>query len=199
MAQTVLQTHPMDTLQEARLFSLLNAGQFDTLITSFDSKYHYNLWRPETAIHLANTTGQPNSYTNPGIVGDPNFTPFLVAPNFPSYVSNHASVDFAAARVLQDIFGTDNINFTASTQGFVVPDRSFTSFSQAAEEGAISRIYAGIHYPFDATDGQILGTADQSYIDMHELLPIPEPGSGVLLLTGAGGMLLTRRRLGADR
>ena len=194
ITQTVLSTHPKDMLDDARLFALLNMGQFDTLTTTFDSKYQYNFWRPETAIHLANTTGMSNSYTNSGITGDPNWTPLLPAPNFPSYVSNHAALDGAVANLLAgpDGFGTDNVSFTASTQGFSVPDRSFTSFSQAAEEGAISRIYAGIHYPFDATDGILLGQTVQKYIDAHEFPAIPEPGSGTLLAAACGGMLLLR-------
>ena len=171
ITQAVLTTRPMNMLDEARLFSLLNMGQFDTLTTTFDIKYVDNFWRPETAIHLANTAGHSNSYTNTGIVGDPNWTPFLPAPNFPSYVSNHAALDAAAAKVLQDAFGTDNISFTVPTQGFAVPDRSFTSFSQAAVEGAMSRIYAGIHYSFDATDGLALGQRDQTYIDANQFAP----------------------------
>src|SRR5205085_7566932 len=129
----------------------------------------------ETAIHVANAIGVAAAYSNASIVGDPNWTTFLPSPNFPSYVSNHAGVDGAAAKVLQDIFNTDNFNFTESTQGFAVPDRSFASFSQAAQEGADSRIFAGIHYDFDATDGLLLGQTDQGFIDTHELLPVPEP------------------------
>lgn len=198
IAQTAEQSHPLNLLDNARLFALLNMGQLDTFIASNDDKYSYNFWRPETAIHLANTTGMSNSYTNAGIVGDPAWTPLLPAPAFPSYVSNHASLDGEAAAVLASVFGTDNISFTVSTQGMSVPDRSFTSFSQAAEEGAISRIYAGIHYPFDSADGLVLGTQVGNYMNEYELLPVstPEPGIGLGIVAAA--VLLTQRRRRAD-
>ena len=194
IAQTVEQTHPLNLLDNARLFALLNMGQLDVFVATNDDKFSYNFWRPETAIHLANTTGMSNSYTNPGIVGDPNWTPLLPAPAFPSYVSNHAGLDGSAAAVLASVFQTDNISFTASTQGFSVPDRSFTSFSQASEEGAMSRIYAGIHYPFDSADGLTLGNQVGNYMTRYEFLPVstPEPGSALVL--GAGCILFLRRR-----
>jgi hypothetical protein len=89
------------------------------------------------------------------------------------------------------VFG-DNVSFTASTQGFLVPDRSFTSFAQAAEEGAISRIYAGIHYPFDSDDGLALGRDVGGYIVANELTP--EPASVALWCVGVAGAMLSRRR-----
>jgi hypothetical protein len=98
IAQTVEQTHPQTLLGSARLFALLNMSQFDAFVTTNDAKYSFNFWRPETAIHVANTPTLTNTYTNAGITADPNWTPFLVAPPFPSYVSNHAGVDGAAQR-----------------------------------------------------------------------------------------------------
>jgi hypothetical protein len=192
VAQTVEQTHPLNLLDSSRLFARLNMGEFDVFIATNDAKYSFNFWRPETAIHVANTPGLTNTYTNAGITADPTWTPFLVAPPFPSYASNHASLDGAAAAVLRDAFGTDNISFTASTQGMVVPDRSFTSFSQAAQEGAISRIYAGIHYPFDSDDGLALGATVGNFIVSNELTP--EPGALALCGLGAAGAIFSRRR-----
>lgn len=174
VAAEVEQTHPLNLLESARLFAQLNMAVADDSIASNDAKYSFNFWRPETAIHLANTTGHSNSYTNPGIVGDPNWLPFLPTPAFPSYVSNHASFDGAAAEILRTTFGTDNISFSLpNTSAFAgVPDRSFTSFSQAAVEGALSRIYAGIHYIFDSNDGLALGKEVGTYVETHEFAPV---------------------------
>ena len=187
VAQTVSQSHPeRSLLDNARLFSLLNMAQHDDFIGSNDDKFHFNLWRPETAIHLADT------YNNPDVAADPNWTPLLPAPAFPAYVSNHASLDQASAEVLKYIFGGDNVTFTASSQGFGMPDRTYTSFDQAAEEGGLSRIYAGIHYRFDSVDGLVLGRNVGEWVVSHELTP--EPGAAALWVVLAAGALLKRRR-----
>ncbi|HEY7119248.1 MAG TPA: vanadium-dependent haloperoxidase [Tepidisphaeraceae bacterium] len=189
-AVNTLQTHPQkDLVAEARLMALLNMAEHDDFIGSNDDKYHYNFWRPETAIHMADT------YNNPQVAKDANWTPFLVAPPFPSYVSNHASLDGAAAEILKEYYGTDNITFTVGTQGFVLPDRTYTNFSDAALEGALSRIYAGIHYRFDSDDGLVLGRDVGGYVFANELQPIvPDPAGVTLCVLGGAGLLLTRRR-----
>jgi len=188
-AVNTLQTHPQQNLTaEARLMTLLNMAMHDDFIGSNDDKFHYNFWRPETAIHMANT------YNNPQIAQDATWTPLLPAPPFPSYVSNHASLDGAAAEVLKDYYQTDNITFTVGTQGFVLPDRTYTNFSDAALEGALSRIYAGIHYRFDSDDGLVLGRDVGSYVFANELQPLPDPAGVTLLVLAAGGLLLARRR-----
>src|ERR1700739_3336182 len=69
----------------ARALALLNMAVNDALIASFHAKYHYNFWRPETAIHGGWADG--NEKTDP----DPAFAPYIVTPCFPSYPSNHAS------------------------------------------------------------------------------------------------------------
>jgi hypothetical protein len=95
--------------------------------------------------------------------------------------------------VLADFFGTDNIGFTSSAEGFAVPDRTFTSFSQAAMEGANSRLYGGIHWNFDNQDGLAGGGALGHYVAATQLQPIPEPATWVLLGLGSIGCLVGRR------
>jgi hypothetical protein len=96
--------------------------------------------------------------------------------------------------VLADFFGTDNLSFTSSSEGLIVPDRTFTSFSQASAEAASSRLYAGIHWSYDNEDGLTGGRAIGHYIFATQLRPIPEPSS-LALLTLAVPALLRRRRL----
>ena len=71
-------------MQDARLFALLNLAQADAYIAVWDAKYTYNFWRPVTAIRAADTDG------NPDTAADPTWTPFLVTPPFPSYISGHS-------------------------------------------------------------------------------------------------------------
>nr|WP_238987272.1 vanadium-dependent haloperoxidase [Confluentibacter flavum] len=103
----------------------------DAFISCWDEKYRSNLIRPETLI---------NNYM------DSEWKPILQTPPFPEYTSGHSVVSGAAASVLTSIFG-DNFNFQDDTETiYGLPIRSFTSFNAAAEEAALSRMYAGIHY-----------------------------------------------------
>jgi hypothetical protein len=96
--------------EKARLFGLLNIALTDGYIGSFETKYHYNYWRPVTAIRAAATDG------NPSTVADPTGTPLVETPPIPDYDSGHAVEGGAAAEVLQRFFGTDHIGFrTCST------------------------------------------------------------------------------------
>jgi Ca2+-binding RTX toxin-like protein len=104
-----------------------------------------------TAIHAADSDGNPNT------AADPTWTPLIVTPPFPAYVSGHSSFSGAAAAVLKGFFGRDNIAFTLPSEDPGVGDRSFTSFSQAAQESADSRLYGGIHWRFDNEDGLTAG------------------------------------------
>lgn len=104
---------------------------YDAFISCWDEKYRSNLIRPETLI---------NQYI------DDSWVPILQTPPFPEYTSGHSVVSGAAGIVLTDIFG-DNVAFDDDTEvPYGLPIRSFTSFNQAADEAAISRMYGGIHY-----------------------------------------------------
>jgi hypothetical protein len=116
---------------------------------SFETKYHYNYWRPVTAIRAAATDG------NPDTVADPTWTPLQETPPIPDYDSGHAVEGGAAAKVLQRFFGTDHIGFRACSTTLPAGSRcgdatsalrEYSSFSQAAEENGLSRILVGYHF-----------------------------------------------------
>jgi PAP2 superfamily len=103
----------------------------DAFISCWDEKYRSNLIRPETLI---------NEHI------DENWKPVLQTPPFPEYVSGHSVASGAAAVALTDVFG-DNFTFADDTEMiYGLPIRTFSSFNQAADEAAISRMYGGIHY-----------------------------------------------------
>ncbi|WP_228236285.1 vanadium-dependent haloperoxidase [Allomuricauda sp. M10] len=103
----------------------------DGFISCWDEKYRSNLIRPETVI---------NEYI------DDSWEPVLQTPPFPEYTSGHSVVSGAASTALTSVFG-DGFAFDDDTEvPYGLPIRSFTSFNQAADEAAISRMYGGIHY-----------------------------------------------------
>jgi hypothetical protein len=129
------QQRDLSLAENARLFAMLNVALADAAIMSWDAKYDTNFWRPITGIRAADTDGNPNT------TADAAWTPLIVTPPFPSYTSGHSSFSGAAAAVLKSFFGRDNIAFTLPSENPAVPSRSFTSFSQAAQESADSRLY----------------------------------------------------------
>lgn len=106
IARNVSPNRGLDLWENARLFGLLNLAVADAYITHFDAKYHYNFWRPVTAVHLADSDG------NPDTVGDPSWTPLQFNYPTPDYPSGHGTAGGAAAQALQEFFGTDDIAFS---------------------------------------------------------------------------------------
>ena len=156
IARTASVRTGLDTWEEARLFALLNLALTDGYIGTFETKYHYNYWRPVTAIRLAATDGNRETVANPA------WTPLRETPPIPDYDSGHAVQGGTAAAVLQRFFGTDHIRFsTCSTTlppGSRCDDaapavRTYSSFSQAAEENGLSRILVGYHFREAVTVG----------------------------------------------
>jgi hypothetical protein len=154
----------LDLWENARLFGLVNFAMADAYIAHSDSKYLYHRWRPVTAIRAGDTDG------NPATVADPAWTSFLVTPNFPDYPSGHSTAGAAAAIVLARFFGDDQIPSTSTSSApFPGITRSFTSFSQAAQENANSRVFAGIHFRTACRDGVRLGKQVGRFVFNHSL------------------------------
>ncbi|MCJ0872606.1 vanadium-dependent haloperoxidase [Streptomyces sp. AP-93] len=144
----------LSTYANARLFALVSIALADTGIAVRDAKFSttIDLWRPVSAIREGGLDPQwkPLLKNNDGV---------SVNPCFPAYVSGHASFGAAWAGIMKRYFNTDNIAFDLTTDDPQAPvkTRHFTSFSAAAKEDADSRIWLGVHFPWDATDGLILG------------------------------------------
>lgn len=140
----------------ARLFALLNCAQADAGIAAWDAKYLYDNWRPVTAIRLADKDDNNNT------IADPFWTPLIITPPFPDYVSGHSTFSGAATTILASVFG-DNTSFETTSIGLPGVVRSFASFTQAADEAGMSRIYGGIHVSSANLDGLKLGRSVGAY------------------------------------
>lgn len=150
----------LDLWENARLFALLNMSFADAAIVVWDAKFHYSFWRPQTAIQLGDTDGNPNT------TGDPTWVSVLANPAYPDYSSGHSGLDGAFAETMIRFFGSDNYSFTETSGGFT---RSFTSFSQAAQEGADSRVYGGIHFRTACEDALRQGQQVGRHVANHYL------------------------------
>ncbi|MEO3775564.1 vanadium-dependent haloperoxidase [Micromonospora sp. B11E3] len=168
LTETVSRARLTEARQVARLFARVGLAMADASIAAWDEKYRtsLDLWRPETAIQLADTDN------NPATVADPAWRPLSAdrsnvsfSPCFPAWVSGHATIGAAWAGIMRSTFG-DAVSFVGRTEDphAVGVTRSFTSFTQAATENARSRIYLGVHYSFDGDDGQAIGYDVASWV-----------------------------------
>jgi hypothetical protein len=174
-------------LELARLLALINVAMADAGIAIWESKYHYRLWRPVTGIREEDGNGA----TAP----DPTFSPLgapasnLTGPNFtppfPAYPSGHAGFGGALFQMLRNVYGTDRIPFafvsdefngeTLDNEGHLRPlmPRRFASLSQAEEENGQSRIYLGIHWAYDKTEGIAQGRRIADYVFRQTFVRLP--------------------------
>jgi hypothetical protein len=166
IAETVSARSGLTLVQNARLFALLNVTIADSFIAGFDAKYAFQnghgFWRPVTAIRAAGSDG------NPDTLSDSAWTPLITTPNHPSYIALHACQSESAAQALAAFFGTDRVGFTATSGGV---SRSFRSFTAAAHEAGLSRIYGGIHWSFDVAQGWHVGRSVGKYVAANFFLP----------------------------
>jgi hypothetical protein len=161
IAETAAQSQGNNLDENARLFAELNVTLADDAIAFFDAKYTYNRWRPVTAIQLAKETG------NPDTIGDPNWLPLLNTAPHPSYVSAHGATSGAAASVLANFFGTDNISFSLTSEDLPGVAHSFSSFSAAATEAMDSVVFGGVHFSTDNVAGNALGQSVAQFVGQN--------------------------------
>lgn len=167
VARTVAADKKLNLVETARLFALVDMAMADSYTAGWDSKFHYDLWRPYTAIRNAANDG--NNATAP----DAAWEPSEPTPPVQDYPSTHSALGNAAATVLAKIVG-DNTAFTM-TSFTAVPagsTRSFTSFRQAAIENADSRVMAGIHFRFACDAGLEMGSKVGKWMVENHLKPI---------------------------
>jgi membrane-associated phospholipid phosphatase len=164
-ARQVAQQQQRTLSENARALALVNMAISDSLVASFYNKYHYNFWRPETAIRAGADDG------NRRTAADPDFKPFIVTPCFPSYPSNHGSGGNAGAEVLRRLYGEGGHSITLSNPAVPNIVLQYTRFSQITDDISDARVYGGIHFRTDQVAGAVLGRAVGTVVFTTNLCP----------------------------
>jgi hypothetical protein len=162
-ARQVAQQQGRSLSDNARALALINMAMNDSLVASFFNKYHYNFWRPETAIRAGDTDGNPKTHP------DPDFLPFIVTPCFPGYPSNHGSAANGAAAILRRLYGEAGHSITFANPAVPNIVLQYTSFRQITDDISDARVYGGIHFRTDQAAGTRLGRAVGRAVYKHNL------------------------------
>jgi hypothetical protein len=152
----------------ARLFALVYLAAADSGITAWDSKKHFDFWRPLTAIREGDNDG------NPRTAGDANWKPLINTPNYPDYTSGANNLTGAVTRMLSLFFRTEKMTFTVNSNYPLaqVKTRVYSRFSDAAQDVVNVRIYQGIHFRFADTAARRQGSQVAKWVYKHSLRPL---------------------------
>ena len=135
----------------ARFMAILWTGFADAGIGCFNAKYHYNFWRPVTAI--------PTGGGNPDLTAEVNWLPLGTTPNHPEYPAAHACITSAVSQLIAGYFGTHKVHIVVDSLSFKdgTHTHSFDDTRDFFDEVFWARVYAGFHFYHSLVDGGELG------------------------------------------
>jgi len=149
--------------ENARYFAMLATASADALIACWDAKYHYNFWRPVTAIRTGDIDGNPDTAPDSTWIG------LLITPPHPEYPAAHGCFSGASTETLAYFFGSDEIGFwmDSKVSGLTNPVRTYFRFSDALSEVLDARVYGGMHYRNSTRVGANIGRQVSRFVTKH--------------------------------
>lgn len=163
-------TRHLDIVETARLFAAVHMSLADASISVWWAKHHYGVWRPITAIRLADTDG------NPATEADPTWTSLIPSPPYPDYVSGYNGVMGAYTQALQEALGTRHLQLRLTTTVFPEGDprhtRYYDSGRAVRQEVIDARVWLGIHFRFADTSAARMGQQVARYALHHNFRPL---------------------------
>lgn len=160
-------------IERSQLLAQMSVAMCDGGISAWHTKYYTDILRPETAVRrAADQLGNPD----PRVRCDPKWETLVPTPPFPAYVSGHSTFSGAAAEVLKLWFGTDSVPFEVKAIDLVNwpvqlknSVRHYQTFTQAADDNGMSRIYGGVHWQADNVQGLKMGRSIGRHVFNHYL------------------------------
>lgn len=151
----------LSTSQQARLFVMTSMSAADAGIACFANKVRWPFWRPQTAIQLADTDG------NPATVADPTWTSLAPNPGYPDPPSGFNCLASGMMNAARAYFGTDRMTFDLTSVGAVPVTRHYTRFSGVINDAIEGRILIGIHFRRADVQGAWLGEKVARWLSRH--------------------------------
>ena len=158
VARDVAMKREMSLADCARLFALLNMSLANAYIVNWEAKYHYNFWRPITAIRNGDQDG--NDATERDAAWS-SFNPTPMHPEYPSQATINATI---ASAVMASVFGPEAIAFTAVDVRDAKQTRQFANLADMAEEQKNVRVWGGVHYRFAIRTSEDVGQKVAAYM-----------------------------------
>jgi hypothetical protein len=158
----LLQNQSLRFIELARSFALISMTQCDASIAAWDSKYYYDVVRPESAIRIR---AEKFANRDPRVTRQANWRSYIPTPSFPTYTSGHSTFGSAGAEMISLIQGDDKISLSGQSPDLVLwpqlrgINRHWISLQQLAEENGMSRLYGGVHWQLDHTQAMAAGRA----------------------------------------
>ncbi|MEA3151774.1 MAG: hypothetical protein QOD56_2713 [Gammaproteobacteria bacterium] len=157
----------MGVVDSARFMALEAVALNDAIIAVLDAKYHYNFWRPITAIRNGDIDG------NPATDSEATWQPLANTPMHPEYPCSHCIQSASVATVVKAVLGGVDIPEVALTSPATpgVTHR-WTNLTAFTEEVANARIWAGFHYRFSTRVGTDMGLQIGEYVMRSVMQPV---------------------------
>jgi hypothetical protein len=172
VARQLIAAKQMSVIDSARFMALYAVSLADAYIAVFDAKYHYEFWRPITAIRNGDANG------NPATELEATWQPIANTPMHPEYPCAHCIQSGAAVAVIESVLGSRDISevsLTSPTAPGVT--RRWTNLDAFSEEIANARIWAGFHYRFSTRVGTDMGRQIGDYVVKSVMQSQPVTGS----------------------
>ncbi len=134
----------------ARLMAMVYVSFADAIAACFEAKYHYNTWRPVSAINMADADG------NDATPIDAAWKPVLPTPNHPEYPAAHSCTSGSVGETLRSYYGTANVTFTWDSN-VTKTTRTYIGIDEFNADAGIARLYGGMHFRFATVAGEALG------------------------------------------
>jgi hypothetical protein len=147
----------LDIAESARMYAAVHASLADAAIAIFWTKHHYGLWRPITAIQMADTDG------NDATVKDAAWNSVIPSPPYPDYVSGYNGVMGAFAGALGELFDDDDLDLELISTAAPGVVRHYDEVDEVCEDVIDARVYLGIHFRFADTTAAEMGQEIAEY------------------------------------